>query len=170
MNVNSGYTQTSGTDIQVQAGGFPFDFSDYANPILYSSTVKKLFAVSLLAHELNYNRSNFRYFPLLQYAPATKCANNSMCSEAVRLIPQFVFDETVILGVTNISQYGFITIYRLPFYHIRVISGTTWPFSGNLNCHSYGYQTQIGATICAKRTETDRGPMIVLDTIQLRVH
>lgn len=155
MNVETTFLKTGQNDFQVQAGDLPFDFSSYTNSTDIQTHVKQLAAILTFGTRIDSNATYLNY-PLLHGRPAAYCPTNFKCS-GMNLHRQYSFDENMITGSTNLSGNNFITLYRLPFYHvIGIRSDPYWPFKNMSlgNCRSYGCGS-IAEVVCASTLYSD---------------
>jgi len=161
MNVEKTYISSNGT-FEVRASNSPIDFSPFQNST--NNDLYKLYAIETAGHLYDAKSHPVTSAPLIQSTTVVDCPNNWTCLEA-NLVRQ---SSSWILGLNDTFGHDFITIYHLPFYHIRVINWvppTPLPISlkGD-HCRWYGCGDQIGALICASTTKTDKGTMLTVGT------
>lgn len=121
MDFDTTYIRTSGSNFRIHSKHVPFDFSIYSN-ITNPDLVRLITFQSTMAES-----PNLLSAPLVRTTPVVRdCQENYQCSD-IDLFPQY---GRFTPDLANTTGQDFITIYRLPFYRIRlsrVLSVVSWP-------------------------------------------
>jgi len=164
MDISTIYTDTSDEAFQLPAGVRTINFTEFAElPI--SHNPKWYIAMTTIGTVYNKNHSAVN-FPVLRGGQVSDCPARSTCFE-MNLYQSLYLDQSL-----HNSSATFITIEKMPFYHIRLDLDSTFRFESTENCKWYGIGGPSGGSIpiayciCAVHVKMEKGSSIALGTHQ----
>ena len=162
MDVDPTYYSSSHL-FQVSGVDFPIDLPAYTNVSsvsdLYERRLWALLAIGRTYRDEYRDPGNVISTPLLNSTRRSSCpevCDRCFCYE-MDLLRTNLYDRR--LPDIDVTGQDFMTIYRSPFYHFRVVALPEWNENGTEGCKLYGCGNGV-VLICARNGQTEGGSVI----------
>jgi len=132
MNVEDTYIPTNLTNFPTNWFYPPFDFSFYSGNTTRNDMVLRSVAIFMMGTRLDSN-SSYMHIPRLISTRVSSCLDAASCVEMNLLQNNFDYgwgNESLIpTWNRDTSALPFMTVYDLPFYHLRVKEGLSYLYN-----------------------------------------
>lgn len=171
MNVEDTYIPTNLTNFPTNWFYPPFDFSFYSGNTTRNDMVLRSVAIFMMGTRLDSN-SSYMHIPRLISTRVSSCLDAASCVEMNLLQNNFDYgwgNESLIpTWNRDTSALPFMTVYDLPFYHLRVKEGVSWQSLniGQGDCKMYYLGTYFHSICASTISDSSSGTWLTIGNIR----